>query len=180
MTPNFWGPGSCYLTSLIGVLLDQKTLLLTQFACFGSDFLGSCWQNRVPLLNLNLRDRVSLCAARRHRYCHQRLTNKVAGGGLGGGQLLRSLSCNTSGRAQVMDRKGGSPTCVFLRSPLAFCGFNFRSFLRQSRSRDRTGENRTGEPRPLEWTLSWALPWAPSWHVSWELSWGVLQGLKTR
>ena len=29
---------------------------------------------------------------------------------------------------------------------------------------------RTGEPRPLEWTLSWALPWTPSWDVSWELS----------
>ena len=46
---------------------------------------------------------------------------------------------------------------------------------------NRTGENRTGEPRPLAWTLSWALPWMPSWDDSWELSWGVLdhEGLKT-
>ena len=42
------------------------------------------------------------------------------------------------------------------------------------RSRNRTGANRTGEPRPLEWALSWALPWMPSWDVSW----GVLEGLK--
>ena len=47
--------------------------------------------------------------------------------------------------------------------------------------RNRTGENRTGEPRPLanDWTLSWALPCASSWDVSWELSRGVLEGLKT-
>ena len=37
-------------------------------------------------------------------------------------------------------------------------------------STNRTGENRTGEPRPLDWTLPWALPWTPSWSVSWELS----------
>ena len=42
-------------------------------------------------------------------------------------------------------------------------------------SRNRTGENRTDESRPLEWTISWALPWTPSWDVSW----GVLEGLKT-
>ena len=41
------------------------------------------------------------------------------------------------------------------------------------RSRNGTGENRTSEPRPLEWTLSWALP--SKWVVSWELSWGVLE-----
>ena len=41
--------------------------------------------------------------------------------------------------------------------------------------RNRTSENRTGEPRPLEWTLSWALPWPPSWDVSWEFSWGILR-----
>ena len=34
---------------------------------------------------------------------------------------------------------------------------------------NRTGENRTGEPRPLHWTLSWALPWICSWDVSWEV-----------
>ena len=44
---------------------------------------------------------------------------------------------------------------------------------------NRTGEDKTSEPRPLDWTLSWALPWTPSWDVSWELS-GVLERLKTR
>ena len=39
------------------------------------------------------------------------------------------------------------------------------------RKRNRTGENRTSAPRPLDSTLSWALPWTPSWDVSWELSW---------
>ena len=40
-------------------------------------------------------------------------------------------------------------------------------------STNGTDENRTGEPRPLDWTLSWALPWTPSWDVSRELSWDV-------
>ena len=43
---------------------------------------------------------------------------------------------------------------------------------------NRTSENRTSEPRPLDWTLSWALPWTPSWDVSWELSWEFLNGSK--
>ena len=45
---------------------------------------------------------------------------------------------------------------------------------------NRTGKNRTGEPRPLVWTLFvWVLPWTPLWDVSWELLWEVLAGLKT-
>ena len=41
---------------------------------------------------------------------------------------------------------------------------------------NRTGESRTGEPRPPDWTLSWALPWTPSWDVSWESLKGWKQG----
>ena len=43
---------------------------------------------------------------------------------------------------------------------------------------NRTSENRTGEPRPLEQTLSWALSWTPSWDVLWEFSWEVLEGVQ--
>ena len=42
--------------------------------------------------------------------------------------------------------------------------------------KNRTRENRTGGPRPLDWTLSWALLWTPSWDVSWELWWESLKG----
>ena len=41
---------------------------------------------------------------------------------------------------------------------------------------NKTSENRTGEPRPLDWTLSCSLLWTPSWDVSWELSWESLKG----
>ena len=44
-------------------------------------------------------------------------------------------------------------------------------------SRNRTGEDRKREPRPLEWTLPWTLPWTLSWDVSCELSLRVLEGL---
>ena len=44
---------------------------------------------------------------------------------------------------------------------------------------NRTGENRTGEPRPLDWTLSWALPWTPFVGRFVGAFVGVLEGLTT-
>ena len=58
----------------------------------------------------------------------------------------------------------------------AFCSCSPDSEWHQPWPTNRTGENRTGEPRPVDWTLSWALPWTPSWDVSWELSWESLKG----
>ena len=73
----------------------------------------------------------------------------------------------------------GSASLLKCLSWKCFVSFGSCETLRPKKLDRGTGENRTGEPRPIDWTLSWALPWTPSGDVSWELSWGVLERPKT-